>query len=587
MDPSTLGQDGTGGTPNAEALALLENKNIVLDDVGVADIKAGKIDPRIVGVLTKLSQDHKIVVSCMCSDHSKFTAGGSISNHAFGRGLDIASIDGEIVSPGSALAREMSSELSELDPRSGPTRSAPRSPSTAPATSPTPRTRTTSTSASRQEITPDFKLPAELAAGGAAPPAPRRGGGAGRASRAAPVAAPAAAVPAAAVAAPPDPKQHSGLFAAVAAARQRRRRRGQGGRRAPDSNLFLQAVAPPSSSRARVAAAPAAEAPAAGAPPSTSRTRRPTYPGDDAPKEQIAAWMAAEAEKRGIPPQLPVMAALVESGLENVNFGDADSLGYFQMRTSIWESDYPGSPTDPDKQIDWFLDQAEAVKAQRDRRGQPIDDPAQFGEWIADVERPAEQFRGRYQLRLDEANGLLKAAPDDTRRACSARGRPRDARRAGRAGRAGGGAGRALRAGGSVQLGQDGTGGKPNAEALALLENKNIVLDDVGVADIKARQDRPADRRRAHQAQPGAQDRRLVHVQRPLASSPPAARSPTTRSAAASTSPRSTARSSARAARWHARSPPSSPTSTPRSAPTRSARPSPSTRPATSPTPRT
>ena len=56
----------------------------MLDDVGVADIKAGRIDPRIVGVLTKLSQEHKIVVSCMCSDHGQFTAGGSVSNHAFG-----------------------------------------------------------------------------------------------------------------------------------------------------------------------------------------------------------------------------------------------------------------------------------------------------------------------------------------------------------------------------------------------------------------------------------------------------------------------------------------------------------------------
>ena len=45
-----------------------------------------------------------------------FTTGGSVSNHAFGRGLDIASIDGEIVSPGSALAREVASELSEFDP---------------------------------------------------------------------------------------------------------------------------------------------------------------------------------------------------------------------------------------------------------------------------------------------------------------------------------------------------------------------------------------------------------------------------------------------------------------------------------------
>ena len=46
---------------------------------------------------------------------SKFTAGGSISNHAYGRGLDIASIDGEIVGPGSPLAREVASELIEFD----------------------------------------------------------------------------------------------------------------------------------------------------------------------------------------------------------------------------------------------------------------------------------------------------------------------------------------------------------------------------------------------------------------------------------------------------------------------------------------
>ena len=94
---------------------MLQNKNIVLDDVGVSDIKAGRIDPRIVGVLTKLSQEHKIVVSCMCSDHPRLTTGGSVSNHTFGRGLDIASIDGEIVSPSSPLAREVASELSEFD----------------------------------------------------------------------------------------------------------------------------------------------------------------------------------------------------------------------------------------------------------------------------------------------------------------------------------------------------------------------------------------------------------------------------------------------------------------------------------------
>ena len=67
-------------------------------------------------MLTKLSQEHKITVSCMCSDHDKFTAGGSVSNHHLGRGVDIAAIDGEIVGPGSPLAREVASELSTLNP---------------------------------------------------------------------------------------------------------------------------------------------------------------------------------------------------------------------------------------------------------------------------------------------------------------------------------------------------------------------------------------------------------------------------------------------------------------------------------------
>jgi hypothetical protein len=45
--------------------------------------------------------------------------------------------------------------------------------------------------------------------------------------------------------------------------------------------------------------------------------------------------------------------------------------------------------------------------ASRLAAGPSIDDPQQSGEWIADVERPAQQFRGRYAIRLDEARGSL------------------------------------------------------------------------------------------------------------------------------------------------------------------------------------
>jgi len=129
--------------------------------------------------------------------------------------------------------------------------------------------------------------------------------------------------------------------------------------------------------------------------------------------------MAGQAEKRGLPPELPVMAALVESGLRNLPGGDADSIGFFQMRASFWNSgEYAGYPTQPRLQLEWFLDHAEQVRDQRLAHGLSIRDPGHYGDWIADVERPAEQYRGRYQLRLEDARELLRgfqptpAAPD-------------------------------------------------------------------------------------------------------------------------------------------------------------------------------
>ena len=134
------------------------------------------------------------------------------------------------------------------------------------------------------------------------------------------------------------------------------------------------------------------------------------YPGDDAPKEQLAAWMAGQAEKRGLPPELPVMAALVESGMKNLNYGDADSVGFFQMRVSIWDQGaYKGYAQKPELQAKWFIDTALQVKRSAIANGDVNfgKDPSAWGEWIADVERPAAQYRYKYQLRLTEARKLI------------------------------------------------------------------------------------------------------------------------------------------------------------------------------------
>jgi hypothetical protein len=141
------------------------------------------------------------------------------------------------------------------------------------------------------------------------------------------------------------------------------------------------------------------------APSGASAAECASYPGDDAPKEVLARWMAFGAAARSLPGELPVMAALVESDLKNLSYAGADSLGFFAMRTSIWNTgEYAGFATNPPLQLDWFLDQAAAVLA---------DDPvyatsdAYYGEWVADVQRPAEQYRYRYQLRLTDARALI------------------------------------------------------------------------------------------------------------------------------------------------------------------------------------
>ena len=97
-----------------------------------------------------------------------------------------------------------------------------------------------------------------------------------------------------------DPKRASGAVRRRAPSRRERRPPAEAAEaREPDSSLFLRAVEPARAARARRRRA------GAGAGARARRRPRPRadgdYPGDDAPKEQIAAWMASEAEKRGLP----------------------------------------------------------------------------------------------------------------------------------------------------------------------------------------------------------------------------------------------------------------------------------------------
>ena len=91
---------------------------------------------------------------------------------------------------------------------------------------------------------------------------------------------------------------------------------------------------------------------------------------------------------------------------------DADSAGYFQMRVSIWNiPPWTNYMNEPEKQLHWFLSQALALKEKRIADGVAnfgqARDAASLGEWIADVERPAFEYRGRYATHFDEAQQLI------------------------------------------------------------------------------------------------------------------------------------------------------------------------------------
>ena len=80
--------------PNA-AVAPINWENLTLsNELELRDLTHGYIDPRIVGLIGAITQEHQLTISALRSDHSEYTTSGNVSNHYFGRAMDIAAVDG-------------------------------------------------------------------------------------------------------------------------------------------------------------------------------------------------------------------------------------------------------------------------------------------------------------------------------------------------------------------------------------------------------------------------------------------------------------------------------------------------------------
>lgn len=89
-------------------------------------------------------------------------------------------------------------------------------------------------------------------------------------------------------------------------------------------------------------------------------------------------------------------AGLVESNLATIDYGDRDSLGPLQQRPSQgWGT--PAQVQDPRYAARKFLEAA-----------MKIDQFANVGDLAAQVQRPAAEYRGRYQERLPDARRLFR-----------------------------------------------------------------------------------------------------------------------------------------------------------------------------------
>ncbi len=80
--------------PAVTSSAINWNNLTLSNSLEKRDLDTGAIDPRIVGLIGAITQSHSITLSALRSDHSMYASSGNVSNHFYGRAMDIAVVDG-------------------------------------------------------------------------------------------------------------------------------------------------------------------------------------------------------------------------------------------------------------------------------------------------------------------------------------------------------------------------------------------------------------------------------------------------------------------------------------------------------------
>ena len=109
--PSGTPSASTGSAPSV-TIDVLASPRIEMSDTTRSDVRAGRIDTRILGLLLDLTAERRVAVTVLASGHPHEVFGTNrVSNHTRGRAVDIWAVDGRTVaqqrSEQSSAAREL------------------------------------------------------------------------------------------------------------------------------------------------------------------------------------------------------------------------------------------------------------------------------------------------------------------------------------------------------------------------------------------------------------------------------------------------------------------------------------------------
>jgi hypothetical protein len=93
------------------AAALVDNPNLTLSDEARGDLLAGGVDQRVVDFLASLAAN-RIAVSVIKTGHNQYVAGTDrVSNHYYGRAVDIYAVDGVDVTASADGAHALAGQI--------------------------------------------------------------------------------------------------------------------------------------------------------------------------------------------------------------------------------------------------------------------------------------------------------------------------------------------------------------------------------------------------------------------------------------------------------------------------------------------